>query len=159
MGEIIRNTQHKISNLANEIVDTELKNNSGYSICLDGYPRNFAQENHLLSYLTDYNIFTVFLSANKQECINRMMLRHDGHEFDQDADVSERRMEHYGKYTRRIIANLADESKKQVGMYYTEISIVTGADKQVNFNNVMSGMNYGLRRKNSILMYQKLHTR
>lgn len=159
MGELIRNTQHKISNLANDILDTELKNNSGYSICLDGYPRNFAQKNHLLSYLTDYNIFTVFLSANKQECINRMMLRHDGHEFDQDAEVSERRMEHYGKYTRRTIANLADESKKQVGMYYTEISIVTGADKQVNFNNMISGMNYGLRRKNSILMYQKLHTR
>lgn len=162
MGELIRNTDDqtaKKTDLANEIVDTELKNNSGLSICLDGYPRNFAQKNHLLSYLTDYNIFTVFLSANKQECINRMMLRHDGHEFDQDAEVSERRMEHYGKYTRQTIANLADESKKQVGMYYTEISIVTGADKQVNFNNMISGMNYGLRRKNSQLMYQKLHIR
>ena len=161
MGEIIRNTDDqtaKKTDLANDILDTELKNNPGQSICLDGYPRNFAQKNHLLSYLSKYNIYTVFLSANKQECINRMMLRHDGHENDQDADVSERRMAHYGKYTRRTIANLETESNNQMGLYYTEISIVTGAEKSVNFGKVLSGMNCGLKRKNGILMYRKIHT-
>lgn len=157
-GELIRESDGAagvtINELANMFVDSGIKDNSGQSICVDGYPRNFAQKDHLVSYLTDYNIFTVFLNANRQECMQRMENRHDdSHTTDQNPEVNERRMEKYGKYTRNVIKYFREASYNVRGIYYAEVFIESGVDKDVNFGRVMDSMARAVQRKNSWLRH------
>ena len=141
-----------INELANMFVDSGIQDNPCKSICLDGYPRNFDQKDHLLSYVADYNIFTVFLNAEKQECMQRMEHRHDNsHTTDQDPEVNERRMEKYGKYTRKVIKCLQEASRSVLPIYYAEIFIESGAGKEANFRRVMDGMAKAVQNKNSWL--------
>lgn len=157
-GELIRESDDAagvtINELANMFVDSGIKDNPGQSICIDGYPRNFTQKDHLVSYLSDYNIFTVFLSANKQECMQRMENRHDNsHTTDQDPEINEKRMAKYGKYTRNVIKSLKEVSYTFRDMYYAEILIESGASKDANFERMMDGMARTVQNKYSWLRH------
>ncbi len=155
IGALIRESDAAgatINELANTFVDSGIQDNPSKSICLDGYPRNFDQKDHLLSYSSDYNIFTVFLSANREECMQRMEHRHDNsHTTDQDPEINARRMEKYGKYTRNAIKCFKEASQSVQPIYYAEISIESGADKDANFRRVKDGMAKAVQNKNGWL--------
>ena len=159
-GELIRTSDNPneltINELANKFVDDGINANPGKSICLDGYPRDFVQKDHLLSYLQKYNIFTVFLNANKEECLKRISQRHDSHTNDQNPEMTERRMEKYGQYTRNTIKFLKEANYNIRDMYYAEISIVSGADKDVNFGLMMTGMTRAFKNKTSWITQQQI---
>ena len=159
-GELIREScdmaDVTINELANGFVDSGINDNLGKSICVDGYPRNFAQKDHLLSYLSNYNIFTVFLSANKEECMQRMENRHDNsHKTDQNPEINERRMGKYEKYTRHTIKSLKEATYNFRDVYYAEILIESGASKDENFERVMNGMARAVKNKYSWLQHYK----
>ena len=158
-GELIRMSQlgdTTINTLADGFVDEGIHDNPGKSICLDGYPRNFAQRDHLLSYLSDYNIFTVFLNANKEECLKRISNRYDSHTCDRDPKLTEKRMEKYGQYTRKNITFFKEESYSTLNTYYAEIFIVSGATKDENFKNMMAGMLKAVKNKASWIKQQQI---
>ncbi len=159
-GELIRASYKEsnatITELANKFIDDGINTNSGKSICLDGYPRNFIQKDHLLSYLPNYNIFTVFLNTNEEECLKRISNRHDSHTSDQDQEATERRMEKYGQYTRNAIKSIKEAAYSIRDIYYAEISIVPGAEKDVNFGLMMTGLTKAFKNKISWIAQQQI---
>ena len=159
-GELIRASYNEsnatITELANKFIDDGINTNSGKSICLDGYPRNFIQKDHLLSYLPNYNIFTVFLNTDKEECLKRISNRHDNHTSDQDPEATERRMEKYGQYTRNAIKSIKEATYSIRDIYYAEISIVPGAEKDVNFGLMMTGLTKAFKNKISWIAQQQI---